>query len=525
MSTNAARRPLAELHQVSPVVKAMAEEGVDTWAIVKDHVAAAAPKGVTMEVLDAVKTYVETGETEPFMRIALDPERDSSIRSALAWLGVEHLFDTFCMPREAADRFAASLARVTATFAKAVHRSHPLIWDTKMTDLHKRSAVFIDHSRAALERLPEFSAAALAAEVVFDIDAMEDAAVMRVPGKPAGAPRVHWDHLYRETTADRPWLPNDLPWLSRSSSDGPRRGLVMAGGALERLAVGQEWREIADIDLFIVDEAPPLKEEWPVPADMSDIIIQALRALAARAKSLCINVRYGVVDITASFTDRVVKVQIIRRIYASAAHVVAGFDIDSCRLAFDGASLKAHPTALRAWSNGWNLFDAYTLSTSALHRYTKKALLGFGALVLGVPKRELALRRFVLSRLKHVPEHAITIDTLIWHLQHAGKRGSPPVPPPGLASSDYLTDDHGDRKMWLVRNTPSADVDLELDNIWYHYCSTTGRFMWMKFQYAVASSRWGFTGSFHPVYDDIYARSIDVDDLDAEINRAACAAV
>lgn len=535
------------LMRLSPVLKMMTDEYDDAWTAVKEHVTSAAPNGVTLDALDAIKVYVDTGDTAPIMSSSV-----ANIKPALAWLGVEYLVDHTDMPREAVDRFA-SLSSCTASFAKALHRSDERIWVQKMIDLHERRTVYNNHSLASKVRLPAFDAATLAAEDVIDVDDLDDATVLRVPGRPADPPSVRWDYLHRETKADHPWLPADLPWLSNNklSRDdtavkvyldvvddqgrvsvtlgardiGKRRGIVMAGGALERLAIGQDWSEVADIDLFVIDEHDVPVDvdasdmyEW-ARVDASEIVNSTLRALAARAKRVHVNTRDHVIDVTVIYATRTVKVQIIKRIYASAAHVIAGFDLDSCRLVFDGARITAHPTALRAWRNGWNLFDGYTLSTSALHRYTKKALLGFGALVLGVSKREIAIRRRALGMYKNMTWSTITIDALIWHLQSAGKSGSPPVPPSGTPPSDYLTEREArwgnEEPPWWIRGTAG-----EPDNLRYHESS---QWRCMRMYYAAPPSRAiitpssNFTGSFNPVYDNIYGSDIDVQIAEAEL--------
>jgi hypothetical protein len=74
-------------------------------------------------------------------------------------------------------------------------------------------------------------------------------------------------------------------------------------------------------------------------------------------------------------------VQIVLRRYRSVAEVIAGFDIDACSLAFDGARVLALPRSQRALNCAYNLVDPSRRSPTYEMRLYKYAMRGFSVLV------------------------------------------------------------------------------------------------------------------------------------------------
>ena len=368
-----------------------------------------------------------------------------------------------------------------------------------------RAGVWLDHMRAAREQLEPFTRDVLARDdLEVQVPHMGPAAVLRQTKAP---PSVDWDGLAQGL---RDKLPADLPWTneapSGSGGDDPddlrydtrarRLGVVLAGGALESLALN---RSVNDWDLFLVcgdlnysnadvrrviDSVIRVVTKHHVTAENR----QHIRVLVSRKESVCnITVVLRKPD-TLDHYVQVAKYQIIQRIYASAAHVVAGFDIDSCRLAYDGKTVLAAPTALRAWHNGWNVFDPYTLSKSAVHRYAKKYRAGMGVLLAGVTRNDIHDRLTLISKTSKAAHGNTqpTILNLLYVLADPDASAAPAV-------TDYDTLDEAG--YWDT--TISEHVLMHR-----RYASEING--WDPVPLAVNSNSVRFTGSFHPVEEDIY---------------------
>ena len=177
------------------------------------------------------------------------------------------------------------------------------------------------------------------------------------------------------------------PWLCNSMGGG----IILAGGSIGSLLTNTPPK---DYDIFICVPAPESDKtseyyETAV-AHIIEKTIYAIVEIAHARDSVYVSVLPHVISIKINTNPNsggcAMEYQIIRRRYASPAHVIAGFDIDCCRVVFDGAQLLADYTGMRAWKHGVNLYDATTLSTTAVLRYTKKFKQGMGILIPGVPQ-------------------------------------------------------------------------------------------------------------------------------------------
>ena len=295
-----------------------------------------------------------------------------------------------------------------------------------------------------------------------------------------------------------------LPW----HHDGSDPGVILAGGSLESGLVGLPPR---DFDLFIV---APKKETFTdtVAKTLVHDVIEAIRVHHV-GETVYVSKNKHVLNIITSGTggsgtggsgtggSGTVKYQIVWRVYTSQSQVVVGFDIDSCRLLYDGRSVRAHATAMRAWRNGVNFFNPFSLSTSANHRYTKKWLrLGMSVMIVGVGDGTIRSMKEVLGRLapagmdglcKQFPKP--TIETLLLYIfrqgEHVEEESDYDVPEEyyigGLRGGGGVLY-HRSCCDWLILGE-TCPILFATDEQW-------------------GVNPTGFTGSYHPVVSDIYER-------------------
>jgi hypothetical protein len=76
-------------------------------------------------------------------------------------------------------------------------------------------------------------------------------------------------------------------------------------------------------------------------------------------------------------------IQIILRLYSPPAEILAGFDIDSCAVGFDGINVYAAHRAFIAFVTQINTVDRFYLSWNYELRLFKYALRGFEMFVPG----------------------------------------------------------------------------------------------------------------------------------------------
>ena len=95
---------------------------------------------------------------------------------------------------------------------------------------------------------------------------------------------------------------------------------------------------------------------------------------------LSVRTDHAVTLVTSSLAPHV---QIVLRIYSSPAEVLAGFDVDSCCVGFDGERAWCAPRARRAICRGFNLVDPGRLSPTYEIRLAKYARRGFAVAVPG----------------------------------------------------------------------------------------------------------------------------------------------
>lgn len=286
---------------------------------------------------------------------------DGKCKNEIQFLGVENAFD---------DNFG--FASSTWKFILALCELPELLVQHLRDKVDKR-ALWMNWAQASEAECSPFTSASLEATPYLPA---VPAGSHLLPGLPRDT-ELSWEHMHRELAR----LPQGIPWAKFAG----QAGVVLAGGSLESLL--RQYKP-NDFDLFIVMPGSQQPSEERNSAQARSIVLDTIHAIR---KHHCKEVVYvsknkpHVVDIIAFDEERSrIHYQVITRVYASLAQVVAGFDIDSCRLGYDGLTVRAHPTAFRAWKNKWNLFNATTLSNTALIRYYKKFDTGIGILLPGV---------------------------------------------------------------------------------------------------------------------------------------------
>lgn len=308
-------------------------------------------------------------------------------------------------------------------------------------------------------------------------------------------------------------LPQGLPWASPGIP-----GVAIAGGALEAWLLGQTP---GDIDIFLIWPGQPQDQEEQGRFIMHRIVHQTIEAIASHHRGGIYLVNKGnIIDIVTYNNN--IKYQIIMIVYSSVAQLISGFDIDSCRLALtrDGR-LWAHNTAMRAWKQGWNLFDAKTLSRSALLRYAKKRTRGFGILFVGISQKYLdvlwtkattfadAFCRGMCSLPRNLP---ICIEALLLH----AAVGPDLMQRVMKLTSDYDYSESTFEYFRMAKSTcileGAAVIPFKDESGFYSHgimvhMSQRSNSIHLAIQFNINQDVHGnFTGAFNPVTSDIYQR-------------------
>ena len=221
--------------------------------------------------------------------------------------------------------------------------------------------------------------------------ALRPAAPYAPPERPFSEPRIE---------ADIRALFDGVQWFGESNTGA---GMVIAGGFVVALAHGKValadgavmMRPPGDIDCFVVvSGAGRTKAQIDAAAD--GVLASALAALERavgrrRGGRLCVEHTGRLVNVSVLVPHgALLKIQIVRCIYETPAHVVWGFDVDACGMLYDGRSFMATTDAARALRTGVVLFDQAKMSVTGLFRYAKYIdRYGMRAFVPGVPQRVL----------------------------------------------------------------------------------------------------------------------------------------
>lgn len=226
-----------------------------------------------------------------------------------------------------------------------------------------------------------------------------------------------------------------------------------------------------------------------------------------------------------------VKVQVILRLYPTPAHVVHGFDLEPCKLLFDGERCYATPSAAHCLTTGIMLCDESKWSSSAEHRYVKYMWrYGFALLVPGMRSMAQAARMIgtPISGLirKHcacMTEHYMTVETVQTRKARQTSAGPPYAACPnadrGEEKGEHADGGDGDDGAFqsetplhgmadaLRRASSMSDyLDMSPDDV-----AQTSEIVHqlrpaVSFQEWASGSRY-FTGAFNPVHCRLFDRA------------------
>lgn len=448
------------------------------------------PLGCTSLHVDAIVSYLRRCITTPELLLG-------DCTETIAFMGLEHLFN-----EDEEGNLVPSMDR----FEIQMMLASQAIWLQHRRDRHLRSGYWKNTYCAVQAQSNRMTRETLAMwpDVNYQVQAARNCSILR----PApDAPEIKWADFRRRVQQ----LPRGLPW---SSAGTP--GVVIAGGAVESWLLGKTPN---DIDIFLIWPGHVQNQEDRDQGNysMHAIVHKTIEAIAAHhGGQIYIVNRASIIDIVAHHGN--IKYQIIMLVYSSVAQLTSGFDIDSCRIALTQDGLFGHETAMRAWKHGWNLFDAGTLSTTALHRYSKKFVLGFGILVIGMSQERLDAKwakaqLFAESferGMESLPRRmSINIESLLLHIA---------IGPTIMQRIMNLTSDYdycgsSFKYFRVARSTCCLDGAQRLDfkdGFYSHgilvHTSQQSRCIHLEFRFNVNTDAKGnFTGAFNPMSADIYS--------------------
>ena len=137
------------------------------------------------------------------------------------------------------------------------------------------------------------------------------------------------------------------------------------------------WKS-SDVDIFVYG----LNAE-AADAKLASLLLLITKALKARGAGELAYVRTpNTVTVAAPKGEPFRKVQVVTRLYKSAAEVINTFDIDACCVSFDGTDAMCTPRARRAINAKMNIVDLSLRGAAYENRLIKYAQRGF---MIGVP--------------------------------------------------------------------------------------------------------------------------------------------
>lgn len=155
----------------------------------------------------------------------------------------------------------------------------------------------------------------------------------------------------------------------------------LEGEAAGRHAGMLESFRHSDIDLFLITQDPN---------HAMRAIVELYGIIRASVPS---HVKIPIMRTEHSVTFRLPwpyrNIQVVTRLYRSVQHVLLGFDLDCCCVAYDGRAIISLPRAERALRYRYNLVDVTRQSTSYEARLLKYAKRGFDVAIPGVPMEKV----------------------------------------------------------------------------------------------------------------------------------------
>ena len=217
---------------------------------------------------------------------------------------------------------------------------------------------------------------------------------------------------------------------------------VLAGGSLVCLLMGIETR--FDLDFFV--DGVESRED----------ALDVTRAILAppRGDTNCYTIHRNPMVITKKGARRgEYEKQVILRIYSSMAEVLHGFDLDSCKVGFDGQKLWMTRSCVWSWKNRLNVVDFDRMSPSYEYRLAKYAQRGFD---VWVPNFDISRARS--QTLADVEERQLFGLSRLLALCHLGELR------PREGDSDY-------DPLWAVKHSQAEEAKAGYPNGYPHHRS------------------------------------------------------
>lgn len=204
-----------------------------------------------------------------------------------------------------------------------------------------------------------------------------------------------FEHLIKNLSILSNLFGKNIPWFTEQSHSG----IIVAGGFLTISLFDMTLQAVkcSDIDVFVVAQSEEQANE--IVWKLTDSMMQNLDIVTTYSdKPNVININIfqkehidRVNEVIESHNEAeddvpVIKVQIIKRIFATPAHVVHGFDLSACKVLYDGDQVYATESAVRTFNTGTMLYDETKMSTSGVFRYGKYLeRFGLRAFIPGIP--------------------------------------------------------------------------------------------------------------------------------------------
>lgn len=187
-----------------------------------------------------------------------------------------------------------------------------------------------------------------------------------------------------------------IPWFSADS----KSGVCVAGGILT-MAVHNKLEyekddcvqiKESDIDLFIVvDPSLPNHVRYAKAQLIHKQLIESMQDYDKTNIVITTGSDNFVTNVLLKLTENhYFKVQIIRRMFETPAHIVHGFDLSLCKLVYDGNTVMTTEAAIHDMTHGVMLLDQTKMSKSGEYRYIKyMKRYKYGLFIPGVPENIL----------------------------------------------------------------------------------------------------------------------------------------
>lgn len=157
--------------------------------------------------------------------------------------------------------------------------------------------------------------------------------------------------------------------------------IVVAGGsivaALHDANMRRGFRN-ADIDVFVVGLNPAacVPRTWQLVLELEAAlqrqgVSKYVILRTANTVTLCFPDPPLVLVPNQPFHYPFRTIQIVCRAFPSVAALLSGFNVDCCCVAYDGASVLAHPRAVRAFKTGINLVNLGLMNAMRASRHVK----------------------------------------------------------------------------------------------------------------------------------------------------------